>query len=159
MVKGNVGGFIRVGWKGDDSSFLRIPRSVINEEHVEKLFDIKKGNVDYLIDEFGEVIWPEDWAMRCQNKPWRYFIILKDAVEPDDVGEDPRYQGGTILVLEHVPDRVSESDLRAWLRCGLDTEEKEYMTTMERVQKTAPTVKAPRSSVDSQTLRVVRLAR
>ena len=32
MVKGNVGGFIHVGWKGDEASFQRIPRSVIDEE-------------------------------------------------------------------------------------------------------------------------------
>eukprot|EP00937_MAST-01D_sp_MAST-1D-sp2_P004793 g4793.t1 len=134
MVKGNVGGFVRVGWRNDDKSVLRIPRSVLTEEHVEKLFDVEKGKIDYLIDEFDEVIWPDDWATRCQNKPWRYHIVLKDEVEVDDVQEDPRYQGGVALVLEHVPGRVGEQDLRAWLRCGLDTEEKEYMTTMSQVE-------------------------
>jgi len=133
---GVVGGNIRIGWKDDESSFLRVPRTVLTEAQVEKLFEIEPGTVDYLVDEFGEVIWPDDWAMKCQNKPWTYCIVLKDEVEVEDVTEDPRYQGGAALVVSHVPLRVTAVDLEAWIRCGLDQDDRDYVNTMARILTT-----------------------
>ena len=132
---GVVGGNIRIGWKDDPSSFLRVPRTVLTEKQVEKLFEIEPDTIDYLVDEFGEVIWPDDWAVKCQNKPWTYYIVLKDEQEEGaDVTEDPRYQGGNALVLEHVPMRVDAGDLEAWLRCGLDQEDRDYVNTMAQIR-------------------------
>jgi hypothetical protein len=127
MVKGAPGGLIRVGFKDDDRSFKRIPRSAMYERHLEKVYEIEKDQIDYLVDEFGEAIWADDWVQKCQNKPWTYYIVIKETFVPLDVTEDVRYQGEFILTMENVPMELKIADIECWLRCGLETEDKDFL--------------------------------
>jgi hypothetical protein len=127
-----AGGLIAFGFRGDEESFKRCTRKVLTKKHLEKMFELE-NELDHVEDEFGQSIWPEDMQLQCQPKPWRYMIIEKELTEVKDAASDPRYQGATSLDINNVPIDCTRIDLECWIRAGLDTEDRAYMSTWAQV--------------------------
>lgn len=64
---------------------------------------------------------PKLWAGRCAPPPALYYIHERLWIEPEpDALEEYEYVGGVIVVVDHVPEKVTEPMLRQWLNAGLD---------------------------------------
>jgi hypothetical protein len=99
-------------------SEVLIPRYKLVAEHVNKSF---KLDVDYVVDEAGTVVYPDQFMFECMPPPFRYFVVEKVVQSvPPDATKDARYQGGTVVVLWNVPGAVRLEDLDAWLKRGLE---------------------------------------
>ena len=86
---------IRIGFKDQAKSFMRVPRNKLHPTHINRLFNC---NVELLLDQFSEAYYPEQWVWELKAKPFEYYIVnyLKTEV-PVDPEDDPNYMGGAAL--------------------------------------------------------------
>ena len=108
---------IRIGFKDQAKSFMRVPRNKLHPTHINRLFNC---NVELLLDQFSEAYYPEQWVWELKAKPFEYYIVnyLKTEV-PVDPEDDPNYMGGAALYLENVPANIDRESLKAWLCKGM----------------------------------------
>ena len=78
---------IRVGFPPaedpDGKRMKTVTRGKLNARYLSELFD---RDVAYLKDQFGVVVWPKDFLSECKPRPWKYFVVEKDAAR-EVVGE------------------------------------------------------------------------
>lgn len=70
-------------------------------------------------------MWPSDWQDHLQMStpldPWSYTIVQREDRDTIDEAADPRrYDGGSIVWLQNVPEKAEEATIRAWLLGGLE---------------------------------------
>lgn len=104
-------------WEHDPSSIVSVPLFRLNEHNINRIF---KCETSYLIDQFGVVLWPQEWERKCQPPPWKYFIVPKekmhDMISADD---DVTYDGDSEVFVLNVPANCKEPELVAWFRAGM----------------------------------------
>ena len=132
---------IRIGYRTDSTSFRKIPRNRLVPQHINKVFH---SDVEYLEDQFGTVLYPEEWIRKLAAKPYEYYIINKRVIEvEEDPLDDENFIGDTALFIENVPVEVNRKDLSLWVRSGLLSELdviKEARKKVEDAEKTLMTI-------------------
>jgi len=80
----------------------------------------------YVKDEAGgEVIWPEQWAERCQPStelhPWRYMIVERDHFPRFDQAKSRTvFDGDCVIWLENVPYEAEPTSVVTWIHGALE---------------------------------------
>jgi hypothetical protein len=124
---------IVIGFKDDEKSNRTIPRNRLLQHLLNKVF---KCEIEFLLDQFGEVLYPEQWLRECQAKPYYYTISKKQPAPPvEDAEEDPDYMGDSMLFVEHVPKEVDAVSLETWLKTGIQSETTKIVKLREHVHK------------------------
>ncbi len=124
---------IVIGFKDDEKSNRTIPRNRLLPHLLNKVF---KCEIEFLLDQFGEVLYPEQWLRECQAKPYYYTISKKQPAPPvEDADEDPDYMGDSQVFIEHVPKEVDVVSLEAWLKTGIQGETTKIVKLREHVHK------------------------
>ena len=131
---------IRIGIESKpEFGFKKIPRQRVQLANINKVFGV---NADYLKDGYGDYIWPDDWIIKCVGAPATYYIVEKEEeVELVDPEEDIHYSGESMVVIEEVPDVLTKSDLRCWLRCGLSAEDVAMKRNAAKIAKLEASLK------------------
>ena len=124
---------IIIGFKDDEKSNRTVPRNRLLLHILNKIF---KCEIEFLTDQFGEVLYPEQWLRECQGKPYSYTITKKQPAPPiEDADEDPNYMGDSQLFIEHVPKEVDPVSLEAWLKTGIHSLVTKIVKLREHVHK------------------------
>eukprot|EP00948_MAST-09A_sp_MAST-9A-sp1_P003972 g3972.t1 len=141
---------IRIGLKGDQESFKKIPRSRLTVNNINRVFNV---DADYLIDDTNEVIYPKQWMYECvpysKSLPVTYFVVEKiKRVVYVDPEEDDHYEGESQICVCNVNKSVTENDLIAWIRCGLSTEDPRLQDIELRVKKCEDRIKSIEQKIE-----------
>ena len=97
-----------------------IPRNRLVPSHLKKVFNC---DIEYLVDQFGQVYYPEQWLRELAARPYYYTIVKK--LEPEatiDAEKDPDYMGDSSVFIERVPLEVDKVSLEAWIKRGMQSE-------------------------------------
>ena len=125
---------IRLGFENDPNSFKKMPRNRLTKVNADKVFEV---DIDYLQDDTGTVIYPDDWMWHCLPAPFTYFIVEKQKLEYiPDAKEDPAYAGDAQVVVTFVPLECKPQDIVAWVRKGLESEDMSLQRAIQAVEKT-----------------------
>lgn len=131
---------VRVGLRDQPDSIRKLPRQRMNQRNIDLMFKVE---TDHLVDEYGGVVWPKDWAAECMPPPALYFIMERKVVEiAPDPREQPEYTGGTIVCAMNVPEEVQGAHLKAWIVAGLDDEDHAGQVSDESLRKAETTLEA-----------------
>lgn len=114
---------VQVGKPGaPEKEFISIARPDMNLATLNEKFG---GVVEFLTEvNSGRVVWPARWVHECLPPPARYVVHMemKEDRAPD-ILENSEYRGETILLISNIPASVSERQLDAWFRTGLEDEQ------------------------------------
>lgn len=126
--------FVRIGFQGDAGSVRQIPRFRLNPANINRVFNC---DVEFLQeDATGNIIWPKNWATDCLPPPYLYFIREKvwPELDPDAIEQD-EYRGKTLVVIDNVPEEVTEKILLAWLNAGLDDDDPDLASAKMQLEE------------------------
>jgi hypothetical protein len=130
---------IIIGFKDDEKSNRTVPRNRLLMRHMEKLFKVK---IDFLLDQFGEVLYPEQWISECQGRPYYYTVVQKQQPPPiEDANMDPDYIGDASVFVENVPVNVDAISMEAWLKTGIQSETSQIEKMRNHLAKGMATVR------------------
>eukprot|EP00924_Labyrinthula_sp_SR-Ha-C_P010873 snap_masked-scaffold_47-processed-gene-0.13-mRNA-1 protein AED:1.00 eAED:1.00 QI:0/-1/0/0/-1/1/1/0/760 len=110
---------------GDKGTEKDISRERMNEKVVEKIFGCK---VWFLYEESSrQVVFKEEWKVKCRTKPSKYHIFLKQkvALYPfNDILATGSYEGESALIAVNVPSELKDEDFANYLKFGIWEKEK-----------------------------------
>ena len=130
---------ITIGMKDDEKSNRTIPRNRLLLNQLNKIWKI---DIEFLLDQFGEVLYPEQWMTECQGKPYTYSISAKQQAPPtEDANIDPDYMGDASVFIEMVPMKVDQLSLEAWLKQGVQSETSQIEKMRKHLAKGMATVR------------------
>ena len=124
--------YVRVGLEDDATTQRSIPRHRLTVAHINKLYNC---DVEFLQEErTGVVVWPKHWLDDLLPAPALY--IIRERVWPTleaDALETHTYRGGTRVVIDNVPQGVTEGSLLAWLRSGLEDDDPDFSIVKQQI--------------------------
>ena len=130
---------IVIGFKDDEKSNRTVPRNRLLMSILKKMFKVE---IDFLLDQFGEVLYPEQWMTECQGRPYYYTIVEKQKALPTvDANMDPDYIGDASVFIENVPTNVDAISLEAWLKAGIQSETSQIQKMRDHLAKGMATVR------------------
>lgn len=139
---------VQVGRPGaPDKEFISIARPDMNLATMNEKFG---GVVEFVTEaNSGRVIWPARWVHECLPPPARYVVHMEMKEERvPDILENSEYRGETILLISNVPASVTDSQLEAWFRAGLEDEQPDLVNARTGRED----LEAKLASIDSQIL-------
>ena len=110
---------IHVGYLGEHKdNAKRIQRVRLTKPNLDQSFGM---DVEYLMDEFGEILYPKEWRFRCLPPPYHYTVYEKRlATLAPDEKRNRNYIGEFIILVENVPAQCRSVHLLAWIMFGLE---------------------------------------
>ena len=83
--------------------------------------------------------WPKEWPLklmpRTKKDPWEYTVVEKPDKNMEDSHLDRFYKGSHAIFVENVPAKVTELDLKAWIRFGVEQDHPDLLERQEAVDK------------------------
>ena len=143
---------ITIGFKDAEKDNRTVPRNRLLVTHLNKIFTntdfgknvvkaVGKVDIEFLLDQFGEVLYPEQWMTECQGRPYSYTISLRPTPPPvEDANDDPDYMGDASIFIENVPVQVDAMSLEQWLKRGIQSETPQIEKMRKHVAKGLATV-------------------
>jgi hypothetical protein len=134
------------------SSEFKIARKNIKAENL-KEFIQRSPMPDLEIDFFTEsetndAFWLEDLKAQAKSQPMYYVVIPIRNKVPDDILNDPKYEGQTILVVANVPlmckdesQPVDVATLREWFLCAIIEVDPSLVPFREAIEEAKKSIK------------------
>ena len=130
---------IIVMFKDNEQSTRTIPRNRLLTSNLNKIFKVP---IEFLRDQFGEILYPEQWMSECQGKPYFYTLVEKQLAPPiEDANTDPDYIGDASVFIENVPINVDCVSLKAWLKVGIQSETSQIEKMRNHLAKGMATIR------------------
>ena len=114
-------------------------------------------DIEFLLDQFGEVLYPEQWMTECQGKPYSYTISVRPEAPPvEDANDDPDYMGDASVFIENVPVNVDRVSLEAWLKQGIQSETSQIEKMRKHLAKGMATIRGIEAKLQEVPVRKMR---
>ena len=125
---------IAVGYPGEHKdNAKKIQRVRLTKQNLDKSFGL---DVDYIVDEFSEILFPKEWKYRCLPPPYYYTVHEKELVDlfPDEK-KNKSYEGDTLVLVENVPLTCTSRELNVWIKFGLENLDERIVAAVKEVEE------------------------